>query len=154
MSKRRSINSRAKKAEVNVQQFLWPGSEFAGNAKRPALEDQDLCGQDWKEQWWWGEVKNDSNETIKAKGGVWCDLYDAFCQAEDAIRRNENVWGGYTPTKPIPFAVLWPKNSRKPEQRLVMLEVFGLLVIITLDSFKDKFINNRFTNELSVDLQQ
>jgi len=141
MAKRRSINSRAKRVEVSVQQYLWPNTTFAGNSKRPAFEDQDVCGMDYQGDFWWGEVKNYSRETINNLGGTWKALEGALEQANNAIDRNKHVWQQYTEKRPKAFAVLWEKGSRDDNKRLVMLEHIGMLIVIKLTDFKKKFID-------------
>lgn len=150
VAKRQSINARAKKVERVVQQFLWEGTKFAGNAKRPALEDEDLRGWDREGYPVYGECKNYSCEAI-GKRGAWVILAEAYQQCQDAIDRNEHdwpkipsIWGnpaGISPTpltavRPWAFSVLWPVGSSKDEQRLVMWEYSGEMVIVPLVMFK------------------
>lgn len=130
MSKRRSIIARAKKVEREVQQYLWPGTEFAGNAKRPALEDQDVRGFDFHGNEWWGEVKNYSKKNIK-KIGVNNLLNRALKQCECAIDRNENSW---YPNRPRSFAVLWPVYSRDHSERYVLLDTGDIVTLHELKS--------------------
>lgn len=153
MAKKQSINARAKSVERKTQQFLWPGTKFAGNAKRPALEDEDLRG-DGADGWpLWGEVKNYSCETI-GKRGAWVILAEAYQQCCEAIERNRQDWPKYQKCtypndrvdmqhgRPLPFSVLWPVGSSKDEQRLVMYEVMpGERMILTLVQFKRLFID-------------
>jgi len=144
MAKRTTVGARAKGIERTVQQLLWPGTVFAGHAKRPALEDQDVCGlgcDDWP---WWGEVKNYGQATIRDGGGTWAVLEKALEQAGKAILRNVQVWptdGAGLPVRPKPFAVLWPSGSRREDQRLAMCEYAGARVVMPLHQFKRLFVD-------------
>lgn len=140
MASRSSIKASAKKTEVSIQQYLWPGSVFAGNAKRPALENEDLRGQDYNDLWWWGEAKENSNATILRKGGVLKTLRKAFQQVETAIERDVVVWKDYTKKPPLPFAVLKTKGMHGIGNSLVMFIYHGMEVIITLEAFRDNII--------------
>jgi len=134
---RSSINARSKDKERKVQQRLWPGSRFAGGAKRPALEDQDLCGRGKDGVLWWGEVKHYTKPTIMQEGGEYAVLCGAFQQCEEAIERNEELW---SPERPRPFAVLWPVGSREDDRILAMCEIGGLRTAMTLRDFQETFI--------------
>ena len=145
MAKRTSINARAKKAEREVQQYLWPGSRFAGNAKRPALEDQDLCGVDAECGLWWGEVKSYNRETIHQCGGPWAVLEAAWHQCDAAIKRA--IEAGTIPANPhvVPFAVLRvTRTSLESVQNLVMVDALDEamcasgthLCVVPLSEFK------------------
>lgn len=123
-----SRNARAKGVERQVQQLLWPGSRFAGNAHRPALEDQDLTGTDAQGRLWWGEVKNWGWGVVQNHGGPWRVLAAALQQCNQAAHR-----AGVTCKT---FSVWWPPGSRLPEQRLVMYYLEGLgFVVVTLEQF-------------------
>ena len=137
MATRHTIKERAKKHEREVQQYLWPGSKFAGGAKRPALEDEDLRGCSVTGERWWGECKSRKNEIIRDIG-VWKILSDAFDQCLEAAKRNEeNV---------LIFSVLRKKGtSIESNQNLVMVEIKNLVhatnafnnrIIIPLCEFK------------------
>jgi len=138
MSKPASRNARAKGVERKVQQYLWPGSRFAGGAHRPALEHEDLRGEDRDGRELWGEVKNWTPDLVQNGGGVWAVLVKAYQQCWDAILRAPN---GPTSDEPRPFAVLWPVGSVRETQRLVMycFPVVGL-AIVTLSEFKRQVI--------------
>lgn len=125
MAKRGTVIARAKGVERQVQQMLWPGSTFAGGAKRPALEQQDLRGEDRDGRPLWGEVKNYTPETLEAAGGVWRVLEKAYRQCEKAIAA-----GHYEGEKPRAFAVLWVVGAKRQDRKLAMYEwpVAGLAV--------------------------
>lgn len=132
MAKRRSIIARAKKAEREVQQYLFPGTTFAGHAKRPALEDEDLRGLDYDGTLWWGECKALEAKTTQGRGGPWAVLEDAYNQCCEAIERNPHE--GQVPR---PFAVLRAKGTQlESPQNLVMYKTRGRIVIIRLTDFK------------------
>ena len=132
----------SKRVEVLVQQYLWPGTKFAGNAKRPALEQCDLRGEDRDGNAIWGEVKNLSPATVAARG-LWAVLLDAYEQCQAAIENNQQDWPEDAPIvnqfgvskgrqhRPRAFSVLWPVGSRREDARLVMYEapVVGLAVV-------------------------
>lgn len=143
LSKRTNINARAKKIEREVQQYLWPGSCFAGGAKRPALEQEDVRGDDCNGRPLWGEVKNWDAKTIAGEGGHYSVLRKAYNQATGAIESNPQ---DYT-VRPKAFSVLWPKGSRKPEQKLAMVEVSGELIVMTLEQFKRTVVDNDLWND-------
>lgn len=157
MSTRQTICARAKKTEREVQQFLWPGTRFAAGAKRPALEDCDLRGED-RDGWpLWGEVKNYGAQTIQGEGGAYAVLAKAYAQSQAAIERNPQDWPNGSeelwdflhecwvpaPDRPRPFSVLWPKGSRRDDQRLVMYELAGYAepLVMTLAQFKQWVID-------------
>jgi hypothetical protein len=131
MSKPASRNARAKGVERKVQQYLWPGSRFAGGAHRPALEHEDLRGEDRDGRELWGEVKNWTPDLVQNGGGVWAVLLKAYWQVWDVLLRE------MPDPMPVPFSVLWPSGSRREDQRLVMyaFPVAGLC-IVTLEMFK------------------
>lgn len=136
MASRVSIKNRAKAWERKIQQYLWEGSSFAGHAKRPALEDQDVCGLDSVGNLWWGEVKNRSVAYVN-QIGTWTILNKAFEQCEEAIKRNK--------VNATPFAVLCPSNSTILSPKvLVMLELQDngrtQKCLIPLKTFKERFI--------------
>ena len=147
MTKPANTRNRAKKAEREVQQYLWPGTIFSGHAKRPALEDCDVRGED-RDGWpIWGEVKNYSPATTQSEGGPYMVLLKAYVQSQEAIERNPQDWPGDSsgkwaalgyPMRPHSFAVLWPKGSRIDEQRLVMYALPGREepVVMTLAQFR------------------
>jgi len=152
MAKRENIAARAKGVEVKIQQYLWPGSHFAGGAKRPALEQCDLRGEDCDGWPLWGEAKNYDLPTVADKGGVYAVLGKAYAQAERAIAANEQDWpprelgnSGWGHMRPVPFAVLWIKGSRGGEQRLVMyaLPGWGEPAVITLAEFKRRIVDGQ-----------
>lgn len=149
MSTRQTICARAKKCEREVQQYLWPGTRFAAGAKRPALEDCDLRGED-RDGWpLWGEVKNYGAQTIQSEGGAYSVLAKAYTQSQAAIERNPQDWPeivgdfGRDRGKPCPFSVLWPKGSRRDDQRLVMYQLAGYAepLVMTLAQFKQWVID-------------
>jgi len=135
MSKPASRNARAKGVERKVQQYLWPGSRFAGGAHRPAHEHEDLRGDDRDGRELWGEAKNWAWSKILNEGGPWAVLYNAFNQCDSAIVREHKGLPGES--WPNAFAVLWPPGSRRHDQRLVM---YGFpcvgLAVVTLEMFK------------------
>jgi hypothetical protein len=152
--------ARAKAVERTVQQYLWPGTRFAGGAKRPALEQCDLRGEDADGWPLWGEVKSYSVATMLSEGGPYAVLAAAYEQAQRAIEANRQDWpqghrealgckvaiGGpaywNSPLRPRPFAVLWPKGSRRDDQKLVMYELPGWGVgVITLAEFKQRIVD-------------
>ncbi|MHB8994582.1 MAG: hypothetical protein ACYC63_04955 [Armatimonadota bacterium] len=146
MASRSSINSRAKGVEVLIQQFLWPGSTFAGGAKRPAHEDEDLRGPD--KDWWplWGEAKNYAGIAV-GKTGAYVILSKALDQCLEAVERNQDKWpevmlekGGLQRIRPKVFSALWPVGSRSDQQRLVMWEIEGERMVMTLVQFKRLYI--------------
>ena len=150
MTKIATTIARAKRVEREVQQYLWPGSRFAGGAKRPALEQCDLRGEDADGWPLWGEVKSYSVATMLSEGGPYAVLAAAYEQAERAIEANPQDWpfevwdggDGWEPARPRPFAVLWPKGSRREDQRLVMYELPGWGVgVITLAEFKQRIVD-------------
>lgn len=132
----------SKRVEILVQQYLWPGTQFAGNAKRPALEQCDLRGEDRDGRPIWGECKNLSPATVAARG-TWAVLLDAYEQCQAAIESNRQDWPEDAPVvnqygvskgrqhRPRAFAVLWPVGSRREDARLVMWDapVVGLCVV-------------------------
>lgn len=130
----------SKIVERTVQQYLWPGTKFAGGAKRPALEQCDLRGEDRDGLPLWGEVKNLSPATVAARG-PWAVLADAYAQCSAAICANPQDW--QEPDRPRPFAVLWPVGSRRADARLVMFEfpVVGLAVV-PLDEFRRQVVGD------------
>jgi hypothetical protein len=138
MAKPASRNSRAKGVERKVQQYLWPGTRFAGGAHRPAHEHEDVRGEDRDGRELWGEVKNWTPDLVQNGGGVWAVLVKAYHQCWDAILRAPH---GPTSDEPRPFAVLWPVGSVKEAQRLVMYRfpVVGL-AIVPLAEFKMQVI--------------
>lgn len=130
MANRSNINKRAKKHEREVQQYLWPGSKFAGGAKRPALEDEDLRGIDKNGDLWWGECKSKSKEAITVIG-VWKILNDAFDQCLEATIRNEE--------KAKIFSVLRKKGTGiESSQNLVMIEISD--IINSIKEYNEKII--------------
>lgn len=150
MTKIATTIARAKRVEREVQQYLWPGSRFAGGAKRPALEQCDLRGEDADGWPLWGEVKSYSAATMLQAGGPYAVLAAAYEQAQRAIEANPQDWpygligydGVMDPIRPRPFAVLWPKGSRREDQRLVMYELPGWGVgVITLAEFKQRIVD-------------
>lgn len=152
MAKRQTILRRSKAVEREVQQALWPGTVFAGGAKRPALEQCDLRGEDCDGWPLWGEVKNLDAATIASEGGVYAVLSRALEQCETAIEKNRQDWPprllGEEPCgamRPTSFAVLWPKGSRRPDQRLVMYRLpgWGEPAIITLTEFKRRIVDGQ-----------
>jgi len=133
MATRSSILRRSKKAEREIQQLLWPGSEFAGGAKRPALERQDLRGLDAEGRPWWGEVKNYDTGTTHGAGGPWAVLEAAFEQVMDVIS-----WEPHDGEVPRAFSVLRVKGTAlASSQNLVMYQTRGEKVIIPLSRFHD-----------------
>lgn len=157
MSTPQTIAARAKKAERQVQQYLWPGTKFAGGAKRPALEQCDLRGTDAENWPLWGEVKNYGPATVQAGGGLYSVLLDAYNQSESAIADNPQDWPkclrgagvGVEAMCPHPFAVLWPKGSRRDDQRLVMYALPGWgMAIITLAEFKARIVDGERAAQL------
>ena len=140
MAKRTTVLTRAKSVERRVQQYLWPGSAFAGGAKRPALEREDVRGRDLWGTEWWGEVKNLSQAQIAEHGGPWAVLERAYLQAQAAIESEQ--------ADAQPFAVLWPKGSQRQDQRLVMCcwswgpDGVGL-VVVTLAQFRSRMARDR-----------
>jgi hypothetical protein len=153
MAKRSSINARAKKAEREVQQYLWPGSRFAGNAHRPALEDEDLRGPGLDCSYWWGECKSYTQDTLKARGGPWQVLANALDQCVEAVGRAalDGTLNGILP--PRSFAVLRvPNTSIESPQNLVIVDaldwpgwpdVDDTLCLIPLSVFKAGFIGEQ-----------
>lgn len=138
MPKRQSIIAGAKKSEREVQQYLWPGSMFFGGAKRPALEDEDLRGPGYDGRYWWGELKTRAAKVVISSGGAWAILLDAFHQCEEAIVRAPL---GEDDGIPIPFSVLRVKGTNlESPQNLVMFDMDGLFVVVTLKLFKERFI--------------
>ena len=137
MAKRRSIQKRAKGVEVKVQQYLWPDSFFAGNAKRPAHESQDVCGPSSFGEYLWGEVKNNNI----AKGGLYSILDGAYEQCVAAIERDSEICVNKIP---VPFSVIWPVGSRSWGQRLVLFKPpdYKLRIILTLEQFKENYIGD------------
>lgn len=147
MTTKATICARAKKCEREVQQYLWPGTRFAAGAKRPALEDCDLRGEDLDGWPLWGEVKNYGAAKVQGEGGAYAVLAKAYAQSSAAIERNKQDWPVASSgiravldmqSKPCPFSVLWPKGSRREDQRLVMYALPGRVepVVMTLAQFK------------------
>jgi len=152
MTKIATTIARAKRVEREVQQYLWPGTRFAGGAKRPALEQCDLRGEDADGWPLWGEVKSYSAATMLREGGPYAVLIAAYEQAQRAIEANPQDWpsglvggaGFAEPARPRPFAVLWPKGSRLSVQRLVMYELPGWGVgVTTLEEFKQRIVDGQ-----------
>lgn len=150
MTKIATTIARAKRVEREVQQYLWPGTRFAGGAKRPALEQCDLRGEDADGWPLWGEVKSYSAATMLQAGGPYAVLAAAYEQAQQAIEANRQDWpfglvggAGFTEqARPRPFAVLWPKGARRDDQKLVMYELPGYGVgVITLAEFKARIVD-------------
>lgn len=154
MTKIATTIARAKRVEREVQQYLWPGTRFAGGAKRPALEQCDLRGEDADGWPLWGEVKSYSVATMLSEGGPYAVLAAAYDQAQRAIEANPQDWpyvedyfaDVYTlrEARPRPFAVLWPKGARRDDQKLVMYELPGYGVgVITLAEFKARIVDGQ-----------
>ena len=157
--------------EREVSQYLWPGCRFAGGAKRPALEDEDVRGEDAAGRSWWGEIKSRERATITSEGGDFKVLSKALDQCLEAIKRNEHNWPlcsrcggqgftqapkGYILTNdkpscweckgtgkvhPFPFSVLCLNHCPKPGQRLVMLYYGPTRIVMTLADFKARYID-------------
>ena len=136
MPKRQSIIARAKKAEREVQAFLFPDEKFTAHAKRPALEDEDVRGFDFDGLLHWGEVKAFDHKTVHSEGGPWAVLKAAFEQCMDAIERNPHE--GQVPR---PFSVLRLKGTQiDSPQNLTMYMTGGQLIAIPLTEFRRRVV--------------
>lgn len=159
MAKRQTVLARSKKCEREIQQYLWPGTHFAGGALRPALEQCDLRGDDADGWPLWGEAKNYDLPTVKSEGGTYAVLAAAYAQCEAAIEANRQDWphglvggsGFLEQARPRPFAVLVPKGCRRDDQRLVMFAVpgWGQPVVLTLAEFKRRIVDGQPAQEVA-----
>jgi len=152
MTTRATTCARAKGVERRTQTYLCPGS------KRPWKERHDLYVDDPDGWPMWGEVKGWDWNTILNEGGPYAVLAKAYKQAERAIAENEQDWPlrriearghvAFVSMRPRPFSVLWPKGSRRDDQRLVMYELPGWgLAVITLAEFKQRIVDGRNEQE-------
>lgn len=130
MAKPASRNARAKGVERQVQQYIWPGSRFEGNAHRPALARQDVCGPDAQGRLWWGEVKNWGLAKVASHGGIWQVLTEALTQSVRASLCER--------VQCRSFSVWWPPGHRLETQRLAMFDLPGQgRLVVTLWQFRE-----------------